>query len=211
MYLCRAKDKNYQTMDNKKSKYISVSYQLYSIDAQGAKHLEEQTEQGRPFKFISGFGFTHDGFEQQMVDLEPGTDFDFTLQPAEAFGEYYEEGVHKMPREDFFVDGKFDEERIFPGAIITLLSDDEKRLMARVVKVEADGVTLDANHPLAGKSLQFVGKVLENRDATNEEIQTLLNHMSHSCGNCGGCGDDCGNGDCGGGDCGGGGCGHCKN
>ena len=183
-------------MDNKKSKYISVSYQLYSIDAQGEKHLEEATEMGRPFKFISGFGFTHDRFEQQMIDLEPGSDFNFTLQPAEAFGDYYKEGVHKMPREDFFVDGKFDEKRIYPGAIITLLGEDDKRLMARVIKIEPDGVTLDANHPLAGMSLQFVGKVLENRDATNEEIQALLNRMSHSCGGCGGCDGDCdGDGD----------------
>jgi len=188
-------------MDNKKNKYISVSYKLYTIDPKNGKHLEEETEQGRPFNFISGFGFTHDRFEQQLIDMEAGANFDFTLQPSEAFGEYYEEGVHKMPRENLFVDGKFDEARIYPGAIITLKSDDDKRLMVRVVKIEEDGVTLDANHPLAGMSLQFVGTVLENRDATNEDIQTLLNQMGHSCGKCGGCGGDCDSDGCGG-DCG---------
>ena len=190
-------------MDNKESKYISVSYQLFTIDANGEKHLEEQTEQGRPFRFITGFGFAHDAFEQQLTGLEPGVKFDFTLQPSEAFGEYYEEGVHKMPREDFVVDGKFDTTHIYPGAIITLMGKDDKRLMARVTKIESDGVTLDANHPLAGKSLQFCGVVLENRPATNEEIQTLLNHMSHECGGCGGCGDEGCEGGCEGG------CGHC--
>ncbi len=190
-------------MDNKESKYISVSYQLFTIDANGEKHLEEQTEQGRPFRFITGFGFAHDAFEQQLTGLEPGVKFDFTLQPSEAFGEYYEEGVHKMPREDFVVDGKFDTTHIYPGAIITLMGKDDKRLMARVTKIEDDGVTLDANHPLAGKSLQFCGVVLENRPATNEEIQTLLNHMSHECGGCGGCGDEGCEGGCEGG------CGHC--
>jgi FKBP-type peptidyl-prolyl cis-trans isomerase SlyD len=190
-------------MDNKESKYISVSYQLFTIDANGEKHLEEQTEQGRPFRFITGFGFAHDAFEQQLTGLEPGVKFDFTLQPSEAFGEYYEEGVHKMPREDFVVDGKFDTTHIYPGAIITLMGKDDKRLMARVTKIENDGVTLDANHPLAGKSLQFCGVVLENRPATNEEIQTLLNHMSHECGGCGGCGDEGCEGGCEGG------CGHC--
>ena len=187
-------------MDNKESKYISVSYQLFTIDGNGEKHLEEQTEQGRPFRFITGFGFAHDAFEQQLTGLEPGVKFDFTLQPSEAFGEYYEEGVHKMPREDFVVDGKFDTTHIYPGAIITLMGKDDKRLMARVTKIENDGVTLDANHPLAGKSLQFCGVVLENRPATNEEIQTLLNHMSHECG---GCGDEGCEGGCEGG------CGHC--
>ena len=61
----------------------------------------------------------------------------------------------------------------------------------------------------AGKTLQFTGEVLTNRDATKEEIQSILNQLSHECGGCGG---HCGG--CGGDDCGedhecGGGCGHC--
>ena len=180
-------------MDNKQSKYISVSYQLHSIDADGSKHLEEQTQQGTPFTFISGFGFSLDAFEQRLVALQPGEKFDFTLPPSEAFGEYEDEGVHKMKREVFTINGHFDHDNIFEGAVITLLDEEEHRFMARVVKVEEDGVTIDTNHPLAGQTLQFTGVVLENRDATNEEIQNMLNHMSHECGccdDCEGCGDE---------------------
>ena len=191
---------------DKQNKYISVSYQLFSIDEDGSKHLEEQTQQGKPFTFISGFGFSLDGFEQRIVALQPGEKFDFTLQPAEAFGEYDEEGVHKMKREIFTVNGKFDHENIFPGAVITLMDEDEKRFMAHVEEIDDDGVTIDTNHPLAGQVLQFTGIVLENRDATNDEIQRLLNHMSHECCGCEdfeGCGceeqenkNDCGCGHC---------------
>ncbi len=187
-------------MDKKQNKYISVSYQLYSIDKEGAKNLEEETQQDRPFNFISGFGFSLDGFENRLIDMEAGTTFDFTLAPADAFGEYQPEGVHKVGREIFEVNGKFDEANIFPGAVITMMDSEEKRFMVRVDKIEDDGVTLDTNHPLAGKTLQFTGKVLENREATNEEIQKLLSHLS---GECGGCGGNCGGGDCGG-SCGGG-------
>ncbi|WP_027449449.1 FKBP-type peptidyl-prolyl cis-trans isomerase [Xylanibacter brevis] len=190
-------------MDKKQNKYISVSYQLYSIDKEGAKNLEEETQQDRPFNFISGFGFSLDGFENRLIDMEAGTTFDFTLAPADAFGEYQPEGVHKVGREIFEVNGKFDEANIFPGAVITMMDSEEKRFMVRVDKIEDDGVTLDTNHPLAGKTLQFTGKVLENREATNEEIQKLLSHLSGECGGCGGnCGGGCG-GDCGG-SCGGG-------
>lgn len=180
---------------DQQNKYISVSYQLYSIDADGKKHLEEQTQQGNPFIFISGFGVSLDAFEQQIVGLEPGAKFDFTLQPAEAFGEYDAQGVHKLQREMFTINGHFDHENIFEGAVITLMDADEKRFMARVVKVEEDGVTVDTNHPLAGNTLQFTGVVLENRAASNEEIQHMLNHLSgEGCG----CGcDDCGEGGCG--------------
>ena len=179
-------------MNNKQNKYLSVSYQLYTIETDGSKHLVEQTQQGRPFTFITGFGFSLDGFEEQIAGLQAGQDFDFTLTPAQAFGEYDEGGVHKVQREMFTVNGHFDHENIYPDAVITLMDSEERHFMARVVSIDENEVTLDTNHPLAGQTLRFTGKVLENRDATNEEIQNMLNHMSHECGGCG-C-DDCGGG-----------------
>lgn len=195
-------------MEKKENKYISVSYQLFSIDADGSKHLEEQTQQGNPFTFISGFGFSLDGFEERLVPMQPGEKFDFTLTPAEAFGEYDNEGVHKMKREVFTINEHFDHENIYPGAVITLMDEDDRRFMARVLEVGEDGVTIDTNHPLAGQTLQFTGIVLENRIATNEEIQNMLNHLGHGCDcdDCDGCGDDCGHDHKHEGGCG---CGHC--
>lgn len=196
-------------MDNKQSKYISVSYTLYSIEDNGEKQLVEQTEQGQPFNFITGFGFSLDTFEQRMIELQQGEKFDFTLTPAEAFGDYDEEGVHKMEREKFYVDGRFDSEHIYVDSVIMLNDNEGKRFLARVIAMDNETVTLDTNHPLAGKTLQFTGEVLTNRDATKEEIQSILNQLSHECGGCGG---HCGG--CGGDDCGedhecSGGCGHC--
>ena len=196
-------------MNNKQSKYISVSYTLYSIEDNGEKQLVEQTEQGQPFNFITGFGFSLDTFEQRMIELQQGEKFDFTLTPAEAFGDYDEEGVHKMEREKFYVDGRFDSEHIYVDSVIMLNDNEGKRFLARVIAMDNETVTLDTNHPLASKTLQFTGEVLTNRDATKEEIQSILNQLSHECGGCGG---HCGG--CGGDDCGedhecGGGCGHC--
>lgn len=182
-----------------------MSYQLYSVASDGTTHLEEQTQQGQPFTFISGFGFSLDGFEQRLAGLAPGDSFDFTLPAADAFGEYDAEGVHVLKRDVFTVNERFDGEHIYPGAVITLMDADERRFMARVMKVDADGVTVDTNHPLAGQTLQFKGIVLENRDATNEEIQHMLNHMSHECCGCDGCDD------CEGHDHQGKSCGHCHN
>ena len=177
---------------------MSVVYQLYSLK-DGKSELEEQTGDDRPFEFITGFSVALDAFEEKVKDLEKGSDFDFELAPAQAFGEYVAEGVHKVGREVFTVNGHFDHDNIFEGAVITLMDNEDHQFMAKVVKIEEDGVTVDTNHPLAGKTLNFTGVINENREATEEEIQHLIKHLTGGCSGCGhhhgdgceGCGDGC--------------------
>lgn len=171
-------------MDQKKNRFLSVVYELYTV-ADGKTTLEEQTGTERPFEFITGFGIALDAFEQKLMDVEKGTKFDFTLEPTEAFGEYIPEGKHKLSRDIFSINGHFDHENIFEGAVITLMGEDDQRFMAKVLKIEEDGVTVDTNHPLAGKKLQFKGEVFENREATEEEIQHLIKHLTGGCSGCG--------------------------
>lgn len=197
-------------MEQAKNKFMSVVYQLYTV-VDGKSTLEEQTSTDRPFEFITGFGIALDTFEQQLMTQEKGSTFDFTLQPSQAFGDYDPEGVHKLNRDVFMINGHFDHENIFEGAVITLMDNEDHQFMAKVKKIEEDGVTIDTNHPLAGKVLQFTGTVIENRDATDEEVQHLIKHLT---GGCSGCGHHHGEGECGGCDhehhhedgCG---CGHC--
>jgi len=185
-------------MDKAPNKFMSVVYQLYTI-ADGEKTLEEQTSPERPFEFITGFSIALDAFEQQVMKLEKGSAFDFILEPSQAFGEYIPEGVHKLSRDVFSINGHFDHDNIFEGAVITLTDTDDHQFMAKVVKIEEDGVTVDTNHPLAGKTLNFTGTVIENREATEEEVQHLIKHLTGGCSGCGhhhgdgceGCGDGC--------------------
>ena len=180
-------------MDKPQNKFLSVVYQLYSIAENGEKQLEEQTGDERPFEFITGFGISLDRFEQEVSIMEKGEHFDFTLQPEEAFGEYVPEGKHKLDRGVFMINGHFDHENIFEGATITLMDNEDHQFMARIVKIEEDGVTVDTNHPMAGKLLNFTGKVIENREATEEEIQHLIKHLTGGCGHhCGDCDEGCG-------------------
>ena len=186
-------------MDKAPNKFMSVVYQLYTV-ADGEKTLQEETGAERPFEFITGFGIALDAFEQQVMNLEKGATFDFMLEPSQAFGEYVPEGVHKLDREVFSINGHFDHENIYPDAVITLTDTEDHQFMAKVVKIEEDGVTVDTNHPLAGKTLNFTGVINENRDATEEEIQHLIKHLTGGCSGCGhhhgdgceGCGDGCG-------------------
>lgn len=199
-------------MDKQTNKYIAVAYKLYTNENGAENMVEEATEQ-TPFQFLSGFGLALESFENAVADLQQGEAFDFLLTKEQAFGEHEAERVLKLDREMFCIDGKLDTEHIFEGAVIPLQNEAGQKFPAMVVEIGDEKVTVDLNHPFAGKALRFVGKVLESREATNDEIQSVINHLNGGCGCGGNCGGDCG-GNCGG-DCEGGcgdhegGCGHC--
>ena len=178
-------------------KVITLSYKLYVIE-DGHKGLAEVTTADEPERFISGFGLMLDEFERQVTGLQPGDEFDFTLSAAEAFGDYDPEAVIELERDEFVVDGHFDHEHIYEGAFVPLENSVGDRFMSRVIEVDENKVKLDLNHPYAGKSLQYVGQLIDSRDATDEEIVSLIN--GGGCGSCAGCGDGEG-GTC---------CGHCQ-
>ena len=196
-------------MDNKTNKYIAASYKLY-VDGDNGKELIEEAPADRPFSFITGFGFALDKFEEKMLATEKGQDFLLTLSKEESYGERHPELVLDLEREIFSVNGQFDHEHIFVDAIVPLQNEEGKRFNGRVLEIGEDKVKIDLNHPLAGETLYFEGTVLENRDATKEEVDQMMKHLTGGCGGCHGCGDGCGDGcDCGEEHDHGSGCGHC--
>lgn len=200
----------YHYMEENNNKYIAVAYKLYSVEENETELLEEATTE-RPFIFISHMGVTLPAFEEKLVGLSAGEEFDFTIGKDQAYGDYDDEGVLELDKEMFCIDGKFDHEHIYEDAIIPLQNQEGQRFQAQVVKVGADKVTVDLNHPLAGCDLKFVGSVLVSREATNQELEQMAKLLSgEGCGGCGGCGGGgCDNGDCEGGGCEGGGCDGC--
>lgn len=188
-------------MEKPQNKYIAVTYKLYTVE-NNENELVEETAEGRPFQFISGFGVTLEAFEKHIAGLEKGADFDFTLAKDEAYGDYEPARVLDLEREMFCINGHFDHENIFKDAIVPLQNEDGNRFYGRVLEVGTDKVKMDLNHPLAGKTLNFKGSVVESREATNEEIQGMINRLSgEGCGcGCDDCGGGCDDGGCHGGD-----------
>ena len=64
-------------MENK-NKFISMSYRLY-VDGEEGKELMEETQEGKPFQMITGFGVALDAFEKKIADIGKGQDFSFSL------------------------------------------------------------------------------------------------------------------------------------
>ena len=191
------------TQDNT-NKYITVAYKLFTYAESEQPELQEEATVEIPFQFISGLGMTLDAFEAQIVSLEAGDTFDFTLNTEEGYGEYDEAGCQAVPRSIFEINGKLDNRYIYEGAIVPLTNAEGGRFNGLIVEIGEDTITVDLNHPLAGKNLNFAGKVVQSRPATNEEIQDALKSMTGEGGCCGCGGGDCGDGGCEGGDCGGG-------
>lgn len=199
------------------NKYITVAYRLYAI-TDGEKELLEEAPAEHPFQFISGLGYTLDRFEKEILALGKGDPFNFTIPCAEAYGERDEDNVRQLSKSVFCKpNGEFDSDNIFEGNIIMMNDGEGHQFYANVGEITDDKVVIDLNHPHAGKDLIFEGTVIEMRDATNKEMEQLINAMSGGCGGgCEGCGGGCGDHECGGeghegndGCCGSGGCGHC--
>ena len=171
-------------MKKQVNQFIAVSYQLHSVENEGMTLVEEATEEP-PYRFISGFGLTLDLFEEAIVNLRAGQEFEVELPPEQAYGHFQPEHVLDIEREVFTVNGRFDAENIYEGAVVPLQNEEGTRFMGRILDVGDKRVKVDLNHPLAGKTLHFKGKVIENREASNEEIAAMVNQMAGGCG-CGG-------------------------
>jgi len=181
---------------------VDAAYDLYVDGENGEMELMEKATPERPLNFIYGVGMMLPKFEEHLANLEEGETFDFTIAHTDAYGEYEDDAVMDLERSVFEIDGKLDEKMVFAGNVVPLMDSEGNRVQAQIVSVDDKYVKVDLNHPLAGETLHFKGKVLSVREASPEEINKLLNG-GHSCG-CGscdcdddGCDDDscgCGNG-----------------
>jgi FKBP-type peptidyl-prolyl cis-trans isomerase SlyD len=189
--------------EKKTNQYMEVAYTLYAAGEKTLEFVEEATDE-KPFQFISGFGITLDDFEKQVVNLEKGGTFEFKLTKEQAYGDYDEERVVELERSIFSINGRFDHENVFVDAVLPLQNEEGQRFFGKVLEITDSHVKIDLNHPLAGKELSFKGHIVENRQATEEEIKSFIKTMSgEGCGcGCDDCGDGCHQG-------GNSGCGHC--
>ncbi len=176
-------------------KFVSIVYDLYAVSETGEDTLVHQSDPEDPEKII--FGVTQGvivPLEKALEGLHKGDSYDVVAKADQAFGPHRDEDIVELDKEIFAVDGKFDKEMVQAGKLVPMLTADGFRINGLVTKVTDHKVTMDFNHPLAGKSVRFVGKVLDVRDATPEEIHIATNPSG--CGGCrchgGECGDGCG-------------------
>jgi FKBP-type peptidyl-prolyl cis-trans isomerase SlyD len=167
-----------------KNRVVSLVYEL-KVEGEIIESLNDD----RPLTFIYGTGALLPKFEDNLNGMKVGDTFDFELKCADGYGLATEEAVVDIPKSVFEVDGKFDNEMIQEGNAIPMMDGDGNRLNGVVVTVGSETVTMDFNHPLAGDDLFFKGKVVEVREATQEELAHGHIHAASGCGD--GCEGEC--------------------
>lgn len=125
--------------------------------------LDSSRGQGS-FSYLHGYGNIIPGLERGLEGCVAGFSSAIHVAPADGYGEYNPQAVFEVPREQFPPS-----EDIQVG--MQVQGEGQHGVMSfTVVGVNDQAVTLDANHPMAGKTLHFEVEVLEVRDATEQEL-----------------------------------------
>jgi FKBP-type peptidyl-prolyl cis-trans isomerase SlyD len=140
----------------------------YKLEVDGA--IADQSQPGNPLKFAYGMGMLLPKFEEAIAGLAPGDTFQFTLTPTEGYGEVIKEAVVELPKNVFEVNGEVEPGLLEAGNMIPMADQQGNRLMGRIVSV-GEVVTMDFNHPMAGKTLNFSGRIDQVREITPEDLQ----------------------------------------
>jgi peptidylprolyl isomerase len=115
------------------------------------------SSQGRaPLEFTVGSGEIIPGLDRAIEGMTVGETKTVTVPAAEAYGDHDPDGVQSIPR-----DQVPDHIPLDPGTQLELQTMDGRTLPVTVTEVTADAITLDANHPLAGKDLTFKVELVE--------------------------------------------------
>ncbi|MCS7018503.1 MAG: peptidylprolyl isomerase [Cytophagales bacterium] len=149
----------------------TITYELRMSDHTEDQVLVEIVTEEDPMLFLVGESGLPEKFEELLMGKQPGDTFAFSISPEDGYGEYDPEAKELFPLEAFRIDGKIDEDLLQIGTILPLTNDEGDMISARVEQVTDSGVLLDFNHPLAGKTMHFTGKVIHVRQATRAEIE----------------------------------------
>lgn len=163
---------------------VAIHFAVAEVDGNSL----DNTANGAPLEYIQGSGYLVPGLEAELEGKEVGDKFDIKLDADQAYGEYQESLVQSVPRSLF--EGV---DEIVVGMSFEAETE-QGPCTVEVTEVNDENISIDANHPLAGMSLQFVGQVVGIRAATEEELEQGYVEQQVSS-NAGGCGSQCCGGD----------------
>ena len=144
------------------NKVVTIDYKLKNDEGT----VIYSSENRDPLSYIQGAGRIIPGLEDALVGKEEGESFSVAIEPDKAYGEYDSSLVFNVPKNQFQ-----EPDNIKEGMRIQVQMQDGKTRAVTIKDIGEQKVSLDANHPLAGKTLHFDIEVKEVREATSEELE----------------------------------------
>jgi len=161
------------------NKMVSLIYELRENDSDGK--LIEALDENRPLKFIYGTGRLLPLFESNISLLKSGDLFRFKLDSQMAYGDKREEMIINVPLSVFETDGVLNEDICKVGNEVPMIDSEGNPLTGVIYEITDEFIKMDFNHPMAGLDLFFSGKIVDVREATEDELAATM----HSCSGCG--------------------------
>ncbi len=127
----------------------------------------DSSKDREPLEFIVGSGQLIPGFDTAIRGMKPGDKKEILLEPAEAYGDHDAKRIQKVPRDQL---PKEPEPQ--PGMMLTIKVPTGQMFPAKIEKIDGTMVTIDFNHPLAGKKLKFeleLVDIKENKGCEDHE------------------------------------------
>jgi peptidylprolyl isomerase len=136
----------------KKGDKVKIEYTGTFEDGQVFDATEKH---GHPLEFEVGSSQVIKGFEEAVTGMEDGQEKDITIQPEDAYGPRREELMKKVPRDQLPKD-----QEPKAGMMLGMQLPNGQQVPVLITAVDEKEVTLDLNHPLAGRVLKFKLKVV---------------------------------------------------
>lgn len=161
---------------------VSLAYQVRTEDGV----LVDESPVSAPLDYLHGHGSLIAGLEKALEGHEAGDRFDVNVGANDAYGNYDENLVQRVPKDVFM---GVDELQV---GMRFLADTDQGPVPVEITEVDGDHVVVDGNHMLAGQNLNFNVEVVAIREATAEELAhghvhgEHDHHHEHGDGCCGG-------------------------
>ena len=141
------------------NKVIAIHYTLTNNEGT----VLDSSNGRSPLNFIHGLGHLIQGMEEGIDGKEVGNKFQLKVSPEKGYGNYQNEMVQQVPL------SAFAGQEIKVGMQFEA-GTEEQRFLVNIKAIDAETVTVDGNHPLAGVELNFDIEIMDIREATEDEI-----------------------------------------
>ena len=156
-------------MPIKEGYYVKVEY---TGTLEDGSLFDSTKEQGEPLEFQVGANQVIEGFEKAIVPMELNEEKEITLKPEDAYGDYQDDMKRDIPKENMPA------EELEVGMTLMATLPTGMQVPVTITNLTDEIVTIDLNHPLAGKVLKFKLKVVEIREGELKECD------DGGCGSC---------------------------